>query len=173
MRAKEIPRSCHTADPVIFQKSLLKCMATPGCKEGYDRIPYSGSKVLSLLIKKKVRMNIRAESHQSVSACQLDAYSNTNSSSGLLLFFFILSSPTLSWMKVQSNETLLSFTLHHVTSTTTVMNWEDKRYCRDGFQLRSKKTRGNKGLFSFLISLSLLLFPHKYVFLFPGQSTSL
>lgn len=39
-----------------------------------------------LSIRKKVRMNIRADSHQSLSACQLDAYSNTNSSSGLLLF---------------------------------------------------------------------------------------
>lgn len=78
-----------------------------------------------LLIRKKVRMSIRADSHQSVSACQLDAYSNTNSSSGLLLFLHFIF--TISWMKVQSNETLLCFTLHHVTSITTVMNWEDKR----------------------------------------------
>lgn len=97
-------------------------------------------------------MNIRADSHQSVSACQLDAYSNTNSSSGLLLFFFILSSPTLSWMKVQSNETLLSFTLHHVTSTTIVMNWEDKRNVEMASNLGAKRQEGTRtySLSSFL-----------------------
>ena len=51
-----------------------------------------------LSIRKKVRMNIRADSHQSLSACQLDAYSNTNSSSGLLLFSsFYLHQPSPAW----------------------------------------------------------------------------